>query len=230
MNARDESVIAARRRKLILGDVDALAIADGRKTQIRWPVAASHDQPNARGASSQIAQQFKDVAPGDRFWGSEAFRVVELFERTEPGIATRYFALVEYRCDLTQAKVEITAPQFRRQEASRRRGWIAARLMPLWASRFEVVAETVRVEPTWDISEADAIAQGARKFTDLPDAHSGQVYWSVPTPSSVHECLPSAQFAFANDLCKQHSGASDLELWDRNVALCVVRFNVSRSE
>lgn len=142
--------------------------------------------------------------------------------------ARKYFATVGYRSDEVSREVAISAHDYGKLLNARPRGWSAAHLMPKWASRLELPIEDVRVERLQDISEADAIAEGARYFRDLPsdplDTPSNR--WSVPTPRSTRECLSSAQFAFANDFCKQQGIALDFDLWD--VKLRAMQFSVTR--
>lgn len=72
------------------------------------------------------------------------------------------------------------------------------------------------------ISEADAIAEGARHFPDLPSIHPyGQdPRWSCGAPTSTDQCLGSARFAFGN-LWESINGAGS---WDANPWVWCVTF------
>lgn len=94
--------------------------------------------------------------------------------------------------------------------------------MPRWASRLTLDLIEVRVERLQDISEADAVAEGARRFDDLPTRRRfGQDdRWSMESPTSTDQCLGSARMAFANYFNK-HNGA---DAWLRNEWVWVLSF------
>ena len=219
-------------KRVVLRDVDVVGILEGRKTQMRFPI---NPAPFSIAGSSgtftvHFGQQLESVTKGEALWVAEAFRISAVDERQEPGLARQYFASVLYRSDSAAHEVAIPAHDYRRLLNRRPRGWSAAHLMPTWASRLQLAVDDVRVENLQDITEADAIAEGSRYFRALPtdplDPSSNR--WSVPTPRSTRECLSSAQFAFANDFCKQHSVALDFDLWDRNIAVRAIQFSVTR--
>lgn len=106
--------------------------------------------------------------------------------------------------------------------------------MPRWASRILLEVVRVRVERLQDISEEDAIAEGARRFDEIPmgttSAHPNR--WSMENPTSTDQCLSSARYAFANLYCKLYGngkrGALDVEPWDANPWVWVVEFKVAK--
>jgi hypothetical protein len=105
--------------------------------------------------------------------------------------------------------------------------------MPRWASRLTLLVDDVRVERLQAISEADAIAEGAKEvpigappgIPDLIGYHHGQVI------EPLEDCFISASASFRH-LWKSLHGP---ESWDANpfvVALTfsVVRGNIDRME
>lgn len=78
--------------------------------------------------------------------------------------------------------------------------WHPSIHMPRWASRLTLEVVGVRVERLQEITEEDAIAEGAQRFDNLPSTHPyGQdARWSMEAPTATDQCLGSARMAFAN--------------------------------
>ena len=79
------------------------------------------------------------------------------------------------------------------------RKWRPSIFLPRWASRITLEVVSVRVERL-EITEEDAIAEGAQRFDNLPSTHPyGQdARWSMEAPTATDQCLGSARMAFAN--------------------------------
>lgn len=108
--------------------------------------------------------------------------------------------------------------------------WRPSIHMPRWASRITLEIVSVRVERLQDISEADAIAEGAQLFPDIPvgiPPHSPS-RWSMESPKTTDQCLSSARYAFANYFCvvngKGRRGVLDCAPWDANPWVWVIDF------
>jgi hypothetical protein len=105
------------------------------------------------------------------------------------------------------------------------RGWRSPIYMPRWASRLTLTLTSVRIERLQDISEADAKAEGARRFEDLPSRHPfGQDdRWSMESPTATDQCLGSARFAFANYWNKINGTDS----WESDPFVWVLQFHLA---
>jgi hypothetical protein len=103
--------------------------------------------------------------------------------------------------------------------------WRSPVLMPRSISRILLEITSLRVERLQEISEEDAIAEGARYFADLPSIHPwGQdPRWSMEAPASTEDCLDSARFAFGNFWNKL---AKNTSAWDLNPWVWVITFRV----
>lgn len=94
--------------------------------------------------------------------------------------------------------------------------------MPYGARRLNLEVTGVRVERLHDITEDDAIAEGARLFDDIPDPNPYKQgsRWSMFEPTSTDECLGTARYAFANAWNKINGEGA----WDANPLVWVVTF------
>lgn len=107
--------------------------------------------------------------------------------------------------------------------------WTPSIHMPRWASRILLEVTEVRLERLQDISDADAIAEGARRFSDIPLARpmANPNRWSMESPANTDECLSTARWAFANYFCKlgdNKGGVIDSRVWDANPYVWAVSF------
>jgi hypothetical protein len=94
-------------------------------------------------------------------------------------------------------------------------------------SRLTLVVTATKIERLQDISEADAQAEGARRFDDIPGTHpypASEDRWSMEMPTSTDTCLGSARAAFGNYWSKLHGSAS----WHENPWVVALTFVVRR--
>ncbi|CAM7484135.1 hypothetical protein [Morganella morganii] len=132
---------------------------------------------------------FGDV--GDRLWVRETWQgplvdyenANKLYKDPEPFQTTKNCV---YKADGG------THPEYFDADDNLRYGWKSSAQMPRWASRILLEITGVRVERLWDISQADAIAEGAPPshpsidavsreygFPDFPRSWFGQTWWHI---------------------------------------------------
>lgn len=215
------------------------AILEGRKTQTRrvmkpqpevvphdhnepghwWPSKAHQTMVHVENALQNKSGIWGglagDACPhgnvGDRLWVREAWRVSSAQDKIKP---------INLPEDLT---VEYSAGFSADNLTGKRRSSIH---MPRWASRINLEITGIRVERLQDISEADAIAEGAQRFDDIPVGTprpyriNGPDRWSMENPPNTDHCLSTARYAFANFFEKTSSQGS----WDKNPWVWVVEF------
>lgn len=103
--------------------------------------------------------------------------------------------------------------------------WKPSIHMPRSASRITLEITGIRVEEVQNISEEDAIAEGAKRFDNLPSIHPyGQdPRWSMEeAPPSTDYCLNSARLAFANYWNKLNADRG--YPWESNPWVWVIEF------
>jgi hypothetical protein len=192
------------------------ALLEGRKTQTRrvikpqpkidesgnfcwngWNYGQNFDGPLIQAIASPIpSSRTKRVLcpygkPGDRLWVRETWA---LTGRCADARVADYqipeVSLIDNLIFFADADAYDVSTQ----------SWRASIHMPRWASRINLEITGIRVERLTDISEEGAMAEGAKKFDDLPSIHPyGQdSRWSMEAPTSTDECLGSARMAFAN--------------------------------
>jgi hypothetical protein len=207
-----------KERPILFSGPMVRALLDGRKTQTRRMVKPQPDRVelfpegwgrNDGGAVNMFAPlRCPFGQPGDRLWVRES-------------VAIDYFASAPwlepekrhgYRADWNSRAADVV-PEPK---------WTPSIHMPRWASRITLEVTGVRVERLKDISESDAVAEGARRFDDLPSIHPyGQdPRWSMEEPTSAGQCLTTARFAFGN-FWESINGPDS---WDANPFVWVVEF------
>lgn len=155
-------------------------------------------------------------APGDRL------RVYETWADLAV-LSDGQFSGIIYRADDVERYgdedeyVDVTAPAMK---------WRSSTHMPRWASRITLEIVSVRIERLQDISEADAMAEGARRFDEIPIGTQcvNPSRWSMESPTDTDKCLDTARFAFANMFCKSGRGVIDYARWDDNPMVWVITF------
>jgi hypothetical protein len=137
------------------------ALLDGRKTQTRrlaWrPLESAKGIAGKRICltDSTVATTWQCVKPGDRLWVRETWCPVADAQHGEAD-------WVDYRASPRYAAPGVSHPAGWEQcpgdpQALR---WRSPIHMPRWASRLTLHVEAVRVERLWNMTEADAIAEG----------------------------------------------------------------------
>jgi hypothetical protein len=184
------------------------AILDGRKTQTRRL---------ATGRGNSYGER------GDRLW------VRETWAHDGPSLDAVRTAHEDAMASLGYG------PYYRATEvAPDTLRWRPSIHMPRWASRITLEVTDVRVQRLHEITEEDAIAEGARRFDDIPDPHPyGQGNrWSMFEPTTTDVCLRSARFAFANAWNVIHGGAKwnctgKPDPWSGNPTVWAISFRVA---
>ena len=216
-------------RPIIFKDDMVRAILEGRKTQTRrimkpQPEGGLDFTPFApfgvvNGKGNPLI--CRHGQPGDRLWVREAHAFVpQTAYRCSTGIYQQINPNDDYEACVYRENFD----------RSRSFPWRPSIHMPRWASRITLEITDVRVERLQDISEEDAIAEGARHFPDLPGTspYGQDDPWSMETPDSCDKCLGNARMAFANYFCKitgnAPKGLHDPRPWDANPWVWVIEF------
>lgn len=163
--------------------------------------------------------------PGDRLWVREAFAFTDTH-------CPEYEGSVDYRADGKCYAVQSNELHDVPSMLDPWKGpWKPSIHMPRWASRILLEIVSVRVERLQDISEADARAEGARRFDAIPVGELKRRdpdRWSMESPADTDECLTTARAAFGNYFCKVNGktlhGVLDTSPWGANPWVWVVEF------
>lgn len=233
-------------RPIIFNAEMVRAILDGRKTQMRRVVkpqpSSMLDLPTGRRWPLTPMVVYPDItyttvcpfgARWDRLWVRETWQSAMSLDHFSPAdIAKRSreagyspWAPIRYTADGAIENADVLSDFG---------GWGRVRPsihMPRWASRITLVIADVRVERLKDISEDDALAEGAF-FTDYGRkcmhgakecagaAHPQRRGWSMTKTVSHRECLSSPRHAFANFWNRIHGDGA----WGANPWVWVVEF------
>lgn len=182
------------------------ALLDGRKTQTR------------RLASSPLAK----AQPSDRLWVREAARVSYTGWHHVEGDSYSIDYAARLDCGrfggsgIMKGKVpkHFPATTFNADGSMR---WCPSIHMPRWASRLTLVVEEVRFQRLQDISETDAIAEGADCYTSQTRIHRAfNPDWKGLFRPGFMELWDSLH------------GAKPGESWDDNPDIVALTFSVHR--
>jgi len=190
------------------------AILEGRKTQDRRIVGRSHLAWIENGAWKK--RRIPYGLAGDRLWIKEPWKTDKSLDDKQPSMFCKW--PVKY---LATGDIKKHGALFGNTDGKIR----ASINMPRWASRIELAIADVRIERVQDITEADAIAEGAKRFDCLPSIHpfGHDSRWSMETPTSTDQCLGSARYAFANHFNRIHGKSA----WYENPLVWVIDFRLA---
>lgn len=183
------------------------ALLDGTKTQTRRVVKHAPTPWNPAHTAWDMTK-CQNGEPGDQLWVRETF----LMDKRDPTLAVMSadgfsvgkppsdkFSDVGKHADVAKLKEHefwVTKPSI---------------FMPRWASRITLEITSVRVERLQDISAADALAEGARRFDD--GGYSLQKY-----PANYYDCHHINNYA---DIWESINGAGS---WGLNPWVWVLEF------
>lgn len=225
---------------IIFTGTDPAKIRAGTKTQTRRiikPRKCRHF--GCELAACEIAGEIKAgdyrnamYKPGMRLWVREAWQYFDWSEEGQPWIRYKSDGMVRFfervGEDSAGAPIEkweeLSSDENRAIDGkSADRKWRSPLFMPRWASPTVIEVVSVRAEWLQDISEAGAIAEGVRRFDDIPIGKYGsRARWSWDNPKSTDECLGTARHAFGNLFEKINGPGS----WYENPVVEVVEFKV----
>jgi hypothetical protein len=144
------------------------AILEGRKTQTRRIIKNVLPNNRIRLRDKRVchvlaADPFCPYGiSGDRLWVRETHEAYYL-TRGEKS----YSAGVKYRADDEKRLIQIDALTYQKLNSTDSKGWTPSIHMYRWASRIDLEITGLRVDRLQDISEADAIAEGALSVRTL---------------------------------------------------------------
>lgn len=230
-----------RERPILMSEPMVNAILAGRKTMTRRTVkpqpevyqgesGLQFEWPNWHGSlgAENFAHYCPYGTPRDHLWVREAFLPCRNF-----GDQPIAIGLASYVC-FRDGSQKFYGDGYYHQEPPREgpfnwpsnAKWRPSIHMPRWASRITLELTSVRVERLQAITEADAIAEGARRFESIPldpmhardPAHAAR--WSMLEPTTTGQCLTTARYAFGN-LWEKINGEGS---WDANPWVWMIGF------
>lgn len=219
-----------KERPILFSGAMVRAILEGRKTQTRRlvkPQAAKITESQERGRFFWFESDDDGAVtegrcpygqPGDQLWVRETWRRVgDMPDSQCTGPRDAMF-----HATATEAEHAIFK-------------WKPSIHMPRWASRLTLRITDVRVQRLKDISEQDAIAEGATSKPNCNGFRSMYDGWSMDWPTTEPErgwkdvSLGSARSAFGAYINEIHGGPRwnckpEPSLWDQNPLVWVVCF------
>ena len=181
-------------KSILFTDEMVRAILAGRKTKTRRPLTPQPDD-DAKIMIGEVGSSKGVAYIGDSTSGGHVTRVVSPFGK----VGDRLWVREAFMLTVPNEKPMYRAT-WKNPDGIK---WKPSLHMPRWASRITLEITDIRVERVREITEEEAEAEGARKFTNLPPDPSLYPYgneprWSMEEPKSLRECLGSARYAFAN--------------------------------
>lgn len=218
----------SKERPILFSGPMIRAILEGRKTQTRRIVKPQPDhrlmcapnnlwyQINSRGESdiSDCGIKCPYGVAGDRLWVKETFRVHG--DCGQDKASTCYCTGpkdCEFRADYEGEELAL-------------REWRPSIHMPRWASRITLEVTGVRVERLQDISEQDAIAEGAERNDSPGSVPDWEPEWGYRTRCSHYpagcECFPNPTARdWFEEVWESINGEGS---WDANPWVWVIEF------
>lgn len=224
-----------KERPILFSGPMVRALLDGSKTQTRRVMKMPHGlwETSPSGALVPIPANCPYGRPGDRLWVKETFYAFGRWETrysAKKGCDEWHFIDMTVECGheyAYPADGQRIAP-YRRTAGVTPTWWKRpAIFMPRAACRITPEITGVRVERLQDISEADAIAEGVRRFDDIPVGplsaklkYRNPDRWAAGNPADTDQCLGTAVNAYGH-LWEQINGPGS---WEANPWVWVVEF------
>ena len=193
-----------------------LALLDGRKTMTRrlaWRETDINREPApgatviSNGTKTLTATSWLKAKPGNRLWVRENWKPHSIYAGVKPR-------------EIPESKVFYQADG---GYAPSNTPWVPCIHMPRWASRLTLLVEAVKVERLQEISDADAIAEGAREHPCTgPHRGPGATFWSMLTDRPAAGAAITPVGAFRHLWCDLHSDES----WESNPEVVAISFKV----
>lgn len=154
--------------------------------------------------------------PGDRLWVRETFCISWVDHRTGQPIPVKGSGEIGKQQIIYRADYDSDAEW---HYACRDRKRRPAIFMPRWASRILLEIEKVRVEGLQDISEQDAIAEGAAEFRLVVNFRGDEKRFPLGTP--LESCVTAFRRIWDAINAKRKGG---IYAWKRNPWVWVIEF------
>lgn len=169
---------------------------------------------------------------GDHLWGKETFCIEHMVfeEKNQPPHSDGRPIMMtgEFDDEWIQPHYKATDPDpelcYEDSDGEPTVRWKSPVNMPRWVSRITLEITDISVQRLQDITEEQAILEGARRFDDLPSSHPYKQddRWSMEKPEKTSQCLGTARMAFANYWNKNYEKKGFG--WDRNPWVWVIDF------
>lgn len=159
-------------------DGDCVDISIARAAQFMCGADGRHYFQFEHPLGGPLTAYVSPYAPGDRLWLREAWRTHAHYDDLSPAQMGGEEPL---RYEIDNSHQTNGYPAIDRIGRYRH-----GRFMPRWASRLTLIVEDVKVERLQDISEDDALAEGAERFREINPAGDG---WQSADPRAAYRKL-----------------------------------------